>query len=946
MKIEKLVIYGFGKHENRTIRLGEQLVLFYGPNEAGKTTIQQFIIQLLFGFPARNQTHLRYEPKSVGKYGGQLYIDDPDYGKLVIERIKGKSAGEVTVTFEDGRRAGEAALKQVLRNYDRASFEAVFSFSIHELQGLGQLSETELSRTLLASGTTGIDALTNLESQLEKQMAELFKKSGRKPQLNALAEELRELEGELKDYRQRAQLYSPSIERLQAIEHRLRAIEDEEIAQDKKLKDISKWQQAAPLFANKSKLTEQLNKLEINRFPTEGRRQMDRLVDKLTQTKADKEYLTNQQAHLIDPNQVDAMESIENLLNRESDWHQLNGQLVQKHNETIELREECEELLFLLGLTEQQAMAIDVSLSQEEQLAERLKDLDIEEENQRFNQRSLQEEKSKLVIAEQDLARFLTKEPTEKERLAAEQWPRVSAQLAEAKAESKVQKSKAGQDRIVHFALLGLGLLVVAYGIIQSIVFLIVIGLAAIATGVWLFIKSGKSEELLTNYSDIIEKYGDKEHNYATIIRKVTEFDLQLDGLMSNVETIKKNINSLSSMESSSQAKKAYQQLLLEIGLSPNTRRTMVIELFEKLRKVHANHSRLLRIEDDIGKLEAQQKEWVNKAQLACGKDLAIEGLTASLRSELSVRKQKQDHWKKIKGEQIDLLEKLGRLQALQEQLEKEQQDLLIYANAQEVFDFYHLADKWEKKQDVEKSLELTKEQLKSIGEVKLRSSWAPEHAQQEIEQIQAQLTQLKAERNELLGEQADKQQLTQHLVSDTSYEEKLQQFEEKKAKFVDLAKQWSVNKAIVTAINQTMDELKEKKLPSVLMRAQLYFSKLTNGTYQELLINTTGYFEAKSQDGTYFPIAELSQATKEQAYLALRLSLAVSMKKSHPFPIIMDDAFVHFDRSRLQQVINLVKELQEEHQFIYFTCHEDMKQAWPNAQIIQLANMGRSVHS
>lgn len=128
MRIEKLTIYGFGKHENRTIELGDQLVLFYGPNEAGKTTIQQFIIQLLFGFPTRNQTQLRYEPKTGGKYGGKLYLTDPHYGKLVIERIKGKSAGDVTVEFEDGHRGGDAELKQVLRNYDRASFEAIFSF--------------------------------------------------------------------------------------------------------------------------------------------------------------------------------------------------------------------------------------------------------------------------------------------------------------------------------------------------------------------------------------------------------------------------------------------------------------------------------------------------------------------------------------------------------------------------------------------------------------------------------------------------------------------------------------------------------------------------------------------------------------------------------------------------------------------------------------------------
>ncbi|MGB6407734.1 MAG: hypothetical protein WBF39_09665, partial [Planococcus donghaensis] len=734
--------------------------------------------------------------------------------------------------------------------------------------------------------------------------------------------------------------------RLQLIGQRLQAIEDEEMTKDQELKEIRKWQQAAPLFANKLKLTSQLDKLEMEQFPAEGRRQMDRLVDQLTQTNAEIEHLTNQLERLTNPDKADSMEFIENLLNRESDWHQLNVQLAKKQNEAIELTEERDELLALLGLTEQQAMIVDVSLNQEEQLAERLKELDLEEENQRFTQRYLQEEKNNLARAEQDLAKFLAQEPTERERLAAEQWPQISSQLAEARAASNFQKGNTAQDQLVKFALIGVGLLVAAYGFFQSTILLIVIGLATMGAGLWLFVKTAKSDELPANYAELLEKYDGKEQEYETIAKKVAEFDLQLDALMNNVEKSKKNVANYSSIKSNSEAEKAYQQLLLEIGLSSTVRRTMAMELFEKLRKVHASSSRLLRIKDEIEQLKAQQKEWLDKAQRACGKDIATEGLMASLRSELSVRKQKQEHWNKVKSEQSSLQEKYDHLRALQKQLEKEQQTLLTYAHAEEVFDFYRLADQWEKKQELERALQLTQAQLQSIGNVEGPPNWELEDAQRAIEQIQAGLNQLKVERNELLKEQADKYQLTQTLVSDTSYEEKLQQFEETKATFVDLAKQWSVNKAIVEAINQTMNELKEKKLPAVLTNAQRYFRKLTNGAYYELNMNQTGFFEAKRQDGTYFPISELSQATKEQAYLALRLSLAVSMKESHPFPIIMDDAFVHFDRSRLQQMINLVKELQEEHQFIYFTCHEDMQQAWPTAQIIHLANTERSVHS
>ena len=98
-----------------------------------------------------------------------------------IERVRGKSAGDVTVHFEDGTRGGEEELSELLRQYDRASFESIFSFSLLQLQGFEKMDEEELSRTLLASGTTGVDSLLQLEKQMEKEMGDLFKKSGRNP---------------------------------------------------------------------------------------------------------------------------------------------------------------------------------------------------------------------------------------------------------------------------------------------------------------------------------------------------------------------------------------------------------------------------------------------------------------------------------------------------------------------------------------------------------------------------------------------------------------------------------------------------------------------------------------------------------------------------------------------------------------------------------------------
>ena len=84
-----------------------------------------------------------------------------------------------------------------------------------------------------------------------------------------------------------------------------------------------------------------------------------------------------------------------------------------------------------------------------------------------------------------------------------------------------------------------------------------------------------------------------------------------------------------------------------------------------------------------------------------------------------------------------------------------------------------------------------------------------------------------------------------------------------------------------------------------------------------------------------HYPIVELSQATKEQAYISLRLALAASVNSSAPFPIIMDDPFVHFDGDRLSRMIEVMSRVEQHRQFIYFTCHKQMKDKWRNATIM-----------
>ena len=52
MRITGLHIDGFGRFTDRSFGpLERPVAVFYGPNEAGKTTLLEFIRRVLFGFP-------------------------------------------------------------------------------------------------------------------------------------------------------------------------------------------------------------------------------------------------------------------------------------------------------------------------------------------------------------------------------------------------------------------------------------------------------------------------------------------------------------------------------------------------------------------------------------------------------------------------------------------------------------------------------------------------------------------------------------------------------------------------------------------------------------------------------------------------------------------------------------------------------------------------------
>ena len=74
MRIKTIDIDGFGVWNGLTIdELSDHATVVYGPNEAGKTTLMQFVRAVLYGFtPERRKRYL--PPVNGGRPGGRLRV--------------------------------------------------------------------------------------------------------------------------------------------------------------------------------------------------------------------------------------------------------------------------------------------------------------------------------------------------------------------------------------------------------------------------------------------------------------------------------------------------------------------------------------------------------------------------------------------------------------------------------------------------------------------------------------------------------------------------------------------------------------------------------------------------------------------------------------------------------------------------------------------------------
>ena len=266
MKITDLQVDGFGVWKGLTVEsISDDITVFCGYNEAGKTTLMQFIRSMMFGF----------SPERIGKYtppvygglaGGTLDMTTPtgifEVQRHVDPNRQADPIGDLAVTdAHDGSVHGRAQLSTLMSDIDESIFTNVFAIGLREIQELGALNNTAAAEQLYKL-TSGLDrvSLIDVMRDLRGRRAQIWSTDTKDDaRLVVLSEKRQKLLREIDDLKQRSKRWSRMAGETTDINNQLADIEIELAENEKQARLVEIAMQISDRWQSRRMLNEQIN---------------------------------------------------------------------------------------------------------------------------------------------------------------------------------------------------------------------------------------------------------------------------------------------------------------------------------------------------------------------------------------------------------------------------------------------------------------------------------------------------------------------------------------------------------------------------------------------------------------------------------------------------------------------------------------------------------------
>jgi len=126
------------------------------------------------------------------------------------------------------------------------------------------------------------------------------------------------------------------------------------------------------------------------------------------------------------------------------------------------------------------------------------------------------------------------------------------------------------------------------------------------------------------------------------------------------------------------------------------------------------------------------------------------------------------------------------------------------------------------------------------------------------------------------------------------------------------------------------MERYREANEHPILKSAGNFFQKMTLGSFEMIRTEIQGdqnpVLVGIRPDGEHVRVEGMSEGTLDQLFLALKLALMThQIENEEPMPLILDDLLVNFDDERARAALEILDEISEHTQILFFTHHKHL---------------------
>jgi uncharacterized protein YhaN len=239
---------------------------------------------------------------------------------------------------------------------------------------------------------------------------------------------------------------------------------------------------------------------------------------------------------------------------------------------------------------------------------------------------------------------------------------------------------------------------------------------------------------------------------------------------------------------------------------------------------------------------------------------------------------------------------------------------------------------------DCERDLREVEDHLLNLAAPAPLEDLLTEAAQVEAAELEARLAQAAEEESDL---ERDREQLTERIASQQAALRQMdggdraaeaeEQMQSLLARVRTDAEEYIRLRLASVLLKRAIERYREKNQGPVLQRASSTFAALTLGSFSGLRADYDDrgnpVLVGVRPDGrTTLNVAALSEGTRDQLYLALRVaSLEHYLDTNPPLPFIVDDILVQFDDARAAAALQVLSDVSDHTQVVFFTHHEHL---------------------